>query len=110
MSHRGGPWELFCWRSTSDLRPWGWYDMGYGQPSRGRIVEACGDFDRILLLLWSPIGMKRTSQWCRGWLGRLLELWQSIIYDFEVDFWAITVVISTGPYSLPTDRSNASKV
>ena len=40
----------------------------------------------------------------------LLELWESITYDFEVDFWAVTVVINTGPYSLPTDRSNASKV
>jgi len=36
----------------------------------------------------------------------LLELWQSIIYDFEVDFLAVTVVIITGPCSLPTDRSN----
>jgi hypothetical protein len=84
--------------------------VGSKQLSRGRIVEACGGFDLLSSLLWSPVGMERTFQWCRGWLDMLLELWESITYDFEVDFWAVTVVINTGPYSLPTDRSNASKV
>jgi len=82
------------WRSVEALvgdllriyGPGGWYHMEEEQPDHGCIVEACGEFDRLLLLLWSPMSMERVSHWCRGWLGMLLELWQSILYDFEFDF------------------------